>query len=170
MAFSLAPALLLSMPQLLDQNFCHTVILLCQHSDLGAFGLVVNRPLLTTGRDFEFWVGGPVEPERSWILAGGHEYDDLPGMRVAEDLLLSTSPDLLQRLLEPNPPATARLIVGYAGWGPGQLEAELNASAWLIGEIDRELIFNTPPDRMWETAIRRLGADPAALQMSRGVH
>lgn len=170
MAFSLAPALLLSMPQLLDQNFCHTVILLCQHSELGAFGLVVNRPLLTTGRDFEFWVGGPVEPERSWILAGGHDYDNLPGMRVADDLLLSTSPDLLQRLLEPNPPATARLIVGYAGWGPGQLEAELNASAWLIGEIDRDLIFNTPPDRMWETAIRRLGADPAALQMSRGVH
>jgi putative transcriptional regulator len=170
MAFSLAPALLLSMPQLLDQNFCHTVILLCQHSELGAFGLVVNRPLLTTGRDFEFWVGGPVEPERSWILAGGHDYDDLPGMRVADDLLLSTSPDLLQRLLEPNPPATARLIVGYAGWGPGQLEAELNASAWLIGEIDRDLIFNTPPDRMWKTAIRRLGADPAALQMSRGVH
>jgi hypothetical protein len=91
MAFSLAPALLLSMPQLLDQNFCHTVILLCQHSELGAFGLVVNRPLLTTGRDFEFWVGGPVEPERSWILAGGHDYDDLPGMRIADDLLLSTS-------------------------------------------------------------------------------
>jgi putative transcriptional regulator len=170
MAFSLAPALLLSMPQLLDQNFCHTVIVLCQHSELGAFGLVVNRPLLTTGRDFEFWVGGPVEPERSWILAGGHDYDDLPGMRIADDLLLSTSPDLLQRLLEPNPPTTARLIVGYAGWGPGQLEAELNASAWLIGEVDRDLIFNTPPDRMWETAIRRLGADPAALQMSRGVH
>ena len=170
MAFSLAPALLLSMPQLLDQNFCHTVIVLCQHSELGAFGLVVNRPLLTTGRDFEFWVGGPVEPERSWILAGGHDYDDLPGMRIADDLLISTSPDLLQRLLEPNPPTTARLIVGYAGWGPGQLEAELNASAWLIGEVDRDLIFNTPPDRMWETAIRRLGADPAALQMSRGVH
>src|SRR5947208_1775967 len=126
MAFSLAPALLLSMPQLLDQNFCHTVILLCQHSDRGAFGLVVNRPLVTTGRDFECWVGGPMEPERSWILVGGHEYDDLPGMRVADGLSLSTSPDLLQRLLDPDPPTNARLIVGYAGWAPGQLEAELN--------------------------------------------
>ena len=65
MASSLAPALLLSMPQLLDQNFCRAVILLCQHSDRGAFGLVVNRPLLTTRRELELWVGGPVEPERS---------------------------------------------------------------------------------------------------------
>ena len=91
-------------------------------------------------------------------------------MRIADGLSLSTSPDLLRRLLEPEPPPNARLIVGYSGWGPGQLEAELNASAWLIGDVDRELIFNTPSDRMWETAIRRLGADPATLQMSRGVH
>jgi putative transcriptional regulator len=170
MACSLAPSLLLSMPQLMDQNFCRTVVLLCHHSDKGAFGLVVNRPLVTTGRDLEVWVGGPVEQDRSWILVGGEEYDDLPGNRIADGLSLSRSPDLLQRLLEPDPPPNARLLVGYAGWGPGQLEAELNASAWLIGEVDRELIFNTPPDRMWETAIRRLGADPAALQMSRGVH
>jgi putative transcriptional regulator len=170
MAASLAPSLLLSMPQLLDENFCRTVVLLCKHNHEGAFGLVVNRPLLTTRRELELWVGGPVEPERSWILVGGDEYADLPGMRVADGLSLSTSPNLLQRLLEGNPPANARLIAGYAGWGPGQLEAELNASAWLIGEVDRELIFGTPADRMWETAIRRLGADPAALQMSRGIH
>lgn len=170
MAASLAPSLLLSMPQLLDENFCRAVVLLCKHSDEGAFGLIVNRPLVTTERDLEVWVGGPVEPERSWILVGGTEYQDLPGTRVAEGLSLSTSPALLQRLLEPDPPVNARLIVGYAGWGPGQLEAELNASAWLIDEVDRELIFRTPADRMWETAIRRLGADPATLQMSRGVH
>ncbi len=167
---SLAPSLLLSMPQLLDENFCRAVVLLCKHSDEGAFGLVVNRPLVTTERDLEVWVGGPVEPERSWILVGGDECHDLPGMRMAEGLMLSTSPDLLQRLLEPNPPTNARLIVGHAGWGPGQLEAELNASAWLISEVDRELLFTTPADRMWETAVRRLGADPATLHMSRGVH
>jgi putative transcriptional regulator len=61
-------------------------------------------------------------------------------------------------------------MVGYSGWGAGQLEQELEASAWLISEIDRDLIFNTPPERMWETAIRRLGADPGALQMGSGVH
>jgi putative transcriptional regulator len=169
MAPSLAPSLLLSMPQLVDPNFNRTVVLLCKHTEDGAFGLVVNRPLVTTNCDVDVWVGGPVEQERSWILADG-DVDHAPVVPIANGLYLSTSPDLLRRLLEPDPPPNARLIVGYAGWGPGQLEAELNASAWLIGDVDRELIFNTPADRMWETAIRRLGADPATLQMSRGVH
>jgi putative transcriptional regulator len=61
-------------------------------------------------------------------------------------------------------------MVGYSGWGPGQLEAELESSAWLISEVDRDLIFCTPPDRMWQEAIRRLGADPGALQLGSGVH
>jgi putative transcriptional regulator len=185
------------MPQLTDPNFNRTVVLLCKHSEDGAFGLVVNRPLVTSGRvivnvdspdefmeaepptefvreDLQVWVGGPVEPERSWILVGREpsELDDprVPVVHVAERLSLSTSPDLLQRLLAPMPPPRARLIVGYSGWGPGQLEAELEASAWLLSDVDGDLIFTTPPERLWETAIRRLGADPAALQMSRGVH
>lgn len=185
MRSTLAPALLLSMPQLVDPNFCRTVVLLCKHSDEGAFGLVVNRPLVTSGRvvvnldppvstdrDLDVWVGGPVEPQRSWMLVGSEPGRDecASGMRIADGLYLSTSPDLLRRLLEPDPPLRARLMVGYSGWGPGQLEAELAASAWLMSDIDRELIFGTPPDRMWEAAIRRLGADPATLQMSRGVH
>jgi putative transcriptional regulator len=92
------------------------------------------------------------------------------GVRVADRLSLSTSPELLERLLAPAPPPRTRLIVGYSGWGPGQLEAELEESAWLLSDVDGDLIFTTPPERMWEAAIRRLGADPAALQMSRGVH
>ena len=184
---SLAPTFLLSMPQMLDPNFSRTVVLLCRHSsDEGAFGLVVNRPLVTSGRvvinldppaetdrELQLWVGGPVEPERSWILvgdAGADEGDDRPRMRITDDLYISTDPDLLRRLVEPSPPPNARLIVGYSGWGPGQLEEELEASSWLMSDIDRGLIFNTPPEKMWETAIRRLGADPATLQMSRGVH
>ena len=190
---SLAPSFLLSMPQLLDPNFNRTVVLLCKHSEDGAFGLVVNRPLVTAGpvvvevrapsdavgqqtevseHELQVWVGGPVEPQSSWIL-DGHDSDmadERRGVRVAEGLYLSTSPDLLHRLLGPTPPPRTRLIVGYSGWGPGQLEKELEASAWLISDVDRDVLFATPADRMWETAIRRLGADPAALQMSRGVH
>ena len=196
---SLAPTFLLSMPQLQDPNFSRAVVLLCNHSEKGALGLVVNRPLLTTGRivvnleppvsterELEVWIGGPVEPERSWILVGGHPYEvdgrvaegmSLPtasneeaGVRIVDGLYLSTSPFLMQRLLQPEPPPRVRLVVGYSGWGPGQLEAELEASSWLISEVDPDLIFDTAPAAMWETAIRRLGADPAALQMSRGVH
>src|SRR5262245_16706659 len=182
---SLAPAFLLSMPQMLDPNFSRTVVLLCRHNEEGAFGLVVNRPLVTSGRvvvnldppvetdrELQLWVGGPVEPERSWILVGDvpDAGDEQPRMEIADGLYISTDPELLRRLLDPAPPALARLIVGYSGWGPGQLEEELEASAWLMSDIDRDLIFRTPPDRMWEAAIRRLGADPSALQMSRGVH
>ena len=192
---SLAPALLLSMPQLVDPNFKRTVVLLCDHNERGAFGLVVNRPLVTTGRvvvsldpawvgpgerqdmvtpdhDLHVWVGGPVEPEGSRILVGEEPDpgDEMPGTRIADSLYLSSSPDLLRRLLEPAPPPRARLVIGYSGWAAGQLEMELQASAWLISDVDRDLIFNTPPERMWEAAIRRLGADPAALQISRGVH
>jgi putative transcriptional regulator len=182
---SLAPALLLSMPQLTDRNFSRTVVLLCKHSEDGAFGLVVNRPLVTSGRvvvnleppveterELEVWIGGPVEPHSSWVLVG-HEPEPgahRRGMTIANDMYLSTSPDLLRRLLEPAPPPRTRLIVGYSGWGPGQLEAELHESSWLMSDVDRDLIFDTPPDRMWEAAIRRLGADPHTLQMSRGVH
>jgi putative transcriptional regulator len=184
-ALSLAPSFLLSMPQLMDPNFSRTVVVLCKHNEDGAFGLVVNRPLVTTGRvtvnldppvsterELQVWVGGPVEPQRSWVLVGREpdQDEELSGMRIADDLYLSTSPDLLRRLLDPSPPPLARLIVGYSGWGPGQLERELEASAWLMSDIDRDLIFNTPAEQLWEAAIRRLGADPATLQMSRGVH
>jgi putative transcriptional regulator len=181
---SLAPAFLLSMPQLADPNFNRTVVLLCRHHDEGAFGLVVNRPLVTTGRvvvnvdppvsterELEVWIGGPVEPQRSWMLVGADaDADEDAGIRIIDGLYLSTSPDLLRRLLEPDPPPRTRLVVGYSGWAPGQLEAELEASAWLMSDVDLDLIFNTPADQMWEAAIRRLGADPASLQMSRGVH
>ena len=184
-ASSLAPAFLLSMPQLMDPNFNRTVVLLCKHTEDGAFGLVVNRPLATTGRvtvnldppvstdrELQMWVGGPVEPHSSWVLVGEEpsEAEEVRGMKIADGLYLSTSPDVLRRLLEPIPPPRTRLIVGYSGWGPGQLEAELEESSWLMSDIDRDLMFNTPADRLWEAAIRRLGADPAALHMSRGIH
>lgn len=183
MPSSLAPSLLVSMPQLTDPNFNRSVVLLCKHSEEGAFGVIVNRPLVTTGRvvvqldppvatdrELQVWIGGPVEPQRSWILAGDTPDESEPAMQIADGLFLSTSPELLRRLLEPNPPSRARLMVGYSGWGKGQLEAELQASAWLMSDVDPDLIFNIPADRMWEAAIRRLGADPANLQMSRGVH
>lgn len=182
---SLAPALLLSMPQLRDPNFIHSVVLLCKHSEEGAFGLVVNRPLITSGtvmvhldppvstdREIEIWVGGPVEPQRSWMLVGdaAHTREAQGAVQIADGIHLSTSPALLRRLLEPNAPTNTRLVVGYSGWGPGQLEAELSESSWLLSDVDQDLVFRTPPEQMWEKAIRRLGADPATLQMSRGVH
>src|SRR5579862_9834494 len=113
---SLAPALLISMPQLIDPNFNRSVVLLIRHSGKsGAFGLVLNRPLVTTGRavvnreagqelsaerELHIWVGGPVEPQRSCMLVGQpDEAAAAQGVRIADGLYLSTSPDLLGRLL-----------------------------------------------------------------------
>ena len=172
-----APALLVSMPQLVDPNFHRTVILLCEHGAGGAFGLVLNRrtetsaasivllaPLVEIDNGLELWIGGPVEPERRWILTGT-EHTDTESVEVSDGVFLSTSQELLRRLLvTPRPPRT-RLLTGYAGWGAGQLDAELSSSAWLTTEADPEIIFSTQPAEMWETTIRRLGADPSLLQM-----
>ena len=186
---SLAPALLLSMPQLLDPNFVKTVVLLCRHSGDGAFGLVVNRPAVMSGRltiagapgrsfegELPVWIGGPVDPQRSWVLvandSGGPSVrqDDTGVLRITDNLHLSASPDLLMAMFDANPPERARLVLGYSGWSPGQLEAELQESSWLLGEVEPGLIFETAPEEMWEAAIRRLGVDPGALHMGRGVH
>jgi putative transcriptional regulator len=176
------PTLLLSMPQLQDPNFARTVVLLCDYVPEGAFGLVLNRPTempassmvrleppLQGGNELALHVGGPVEPERGWILLTDEPQEE-DYRTIQPGLFLSTSPELLRRVLESSPAPRARVLAGYAGWGPGQLDAELAQSAWLMADVDVDLIFDVPPPKMWETAIRRLGADPSALQTSHGVH
>jgi putative transcriptional regulator len=182
MSEAFRPTLLLSMPQLQDPNFARTVVLLCDYVPEGAFGLVLNRPTdmpassmvrleppLNAGNDLPLHVGGPVEPERGWILLTD-EPAEVDYRTIRPGLYLSTSPELLRQVLESIPAPRARVLAGYAGWGPGQLDAELAQSAWLMGDVDVDLIFDVDPSRMWETAIRRLGADPSALQASHGVH
>jgi putative transcriptional regulator len=179
---SLAPKLLLSMPQLQDPNFVRTVILLCEHEPDGAFGLVLNRPTevaaasvvrleppVSGDSGLRLWMGGPVEPQRGWILLG-EEPAAADVRRIVDGVYLSASPVLLRRVLEERPVPRARVLAGYAGWGPKQLDDELAESSWLLAEVQPDLIFDVDAGTMWETAIRRLGADPTALQMSRGVH
>jgi putative transcriptional regulator len=176
------PTLLLSMPQLLDPNFARTVVLLCEYVPEGAFGLVLNRPTemqassmvkldppVVGGNTLPLCIGGPVEPDRGWILLA-EEPSDADYRLICEGIYLSTSPDLLRRVLTTSPVPRARVLAGYAGWGPGQLDEELAQSAWLMGDVELDLVFDIEPPRMWETAIRRLGADPSALQTSHGVH
>lgn len=178
---SLAPSLLVSMPQLTDPNFHRTVVLLCEHGREGAFGLVLNRPTDTVAAEavrltppplrdsgITLWVGGPVEPQRGWILMDADPDDD-ESVEVVGGLYLSTSPQVLRRLIETGP-SRSRVLTGYAGWAAGQLDEEIAASAWLTADVDLDLVFDTPADQMWEATIRRLGADPGLLQMGHGVH
>lgn len=176
------PTLLLSMPQLQDPNFAKTVVLLCDFLPEGAFGLVLNRPTdmparsmvrleppVEQGNGLALCTGGPVEPDRGWILIGEEPPD--PDVRtIVDGLYLSASPSLLRRVLEAHPAPRARVLAGYAGWGPGQLDDELAQSAWLMSDVDLDLVFDVDPSVMWETAIRRLGADPGSLHTSHGVH
>ena len=183
MSSGTAPLLLVSMPQMADPNFAKTVVLLCDYTDQGAFGFVVNRqmedpawqvirtePVVRIDPDVRLWVGGPVDLQRTWVLMSEAQGPQDEQREIVPGLLLSVSHDLTLQLLQAPPTSRARVLVGYAGWGPGQLDKELAASGWLTAAVDPGLIFGVPPDEMWETAIRRLGAEPAALQMSPGVH
>ena len=133
----LAPVLLVSVPQLEDPDFRQSVILLCEHDSSGAFGLVLNRPTETLASSvvrfrspiqavngLELWIGGPVDPSRGWILLP-YEPTDGESVCVGKGLFLSTSEDILRRLLEDPTEVEARLLTGHAGWDAGQLDAEL---------------------------------------------
>lgn len=183
MASGAAPLLLVSMPQMNDPNFARTVVLLSDYTDQGAFGFVVNRqmtepawqlirtePPVRIDPDVRLWIGGPVELQRTWVLMAEAQGPEDEQQEISPGVLLSVSLELTLQLLQAPPSARARVLVGYAGWGPGQLDKELAASAWLTASVDPGLIFGVPADEMWETAIRRLGAEPAALQTSSGVH
>ena len=182
MSSDFKPALLLAMPQMLDPNFARSVVLLCDYRPDGAFGLVLNRPTempasemvrleppLARGNSLPLYFGGPVQPERGWILLP-EPPEDAAHREIQAGLYLSASPTVLREVLEAAAAPRARVIAGYAGWGPGQLDEELAQSAWLIGDIHLDIVFDIDPSLMWETAIRRLGADPSALQTSHGVH
>jgi len=183
MSSGAAPLLLVSMPQMADPNFAQSVVLLCDYTDEGAFGLVVNRPMpepawqlirteppVRIDPDLRLWLGGPVDLERTWVLMAEAQGPEDEQREICPGVLLSVSRELTFQLLQAPPSSRARVVVGYAGWGPGQLDKELAESGWLTSTVDPGLIFGVPAEQMWEAAIRRLGAEPAALQTSSGVH
>src|SRR5262245_26311029 len=173
------------MPQLADPNFSRAVVLMIEHSPAGSFGLVVNHPspikaseLLDSlemswrGEDSAVvWAGGPVSPSTGWVL---HEPMTLaqPGqgtIAITSRICLSTSP-ARRRTIASQPPRNIRLLLGYSGWGPGQLEAEMARGAWLHATADPQLVFDTPADDMWDRAMKSLGISPESLFVSRGVN
>ncbi len=181
----LAPSLLVAMPQLRDPNFARTVVLLCEHGPGGAMGFVVNRPTETRAAEavamdpplsgasgMRLWTGGPVEQHRGFLLLG-----DDPGRgdseQISDGFHLTASLAVLRDLLETTPERLgnmrARLLLGYAGWGPGQLDSELAESAWLTAPANPSLVFETPAEAMWEAVIRSLGVDPMSLAPAPGI-
>lgn len=181
---SLAPTLLLAMPQMQDPHFARSVVLLCRHERDGAMGLIVNRPTETRVSEvvefgtpprhdngLHIWEGGPVDKRRGWLLIG-YDPRSEEALRVTDQIYVSGSLDVLRHAVEGDPGAAhvSRFMLGYAGWGGGQLESELAASAWLTVDVSYALVFDTAPEQMWEAAIRTLGIDPYSLQLGGGVH
>jgi putative transcriptional regulator len=182
----LAPSLLVAMPQLLDPNFRRTVVLLVHHDDEGTFGVVLNRTSDITALrlcesididwkgdpDSEIHWGGPVQPQTGWVIFDEASLEDEledEVKRVADGVSFAGSLDVLRRMAG-DPPEHLRVMLGYAGWGPGQLEFELAEGAWLVAPVERGVVFDVTPEEMWAAVLRSLGIEPATLVATRGVH
>lgn len=173
--FTLCPGVLIAAPQLEEAAFSRAVIILVQHDADGAVGLVLNQVInhpcaeVTAAfglpwhgaSDAELHRGGPVEPQSLWMLHDdGWGFDET--MRVTEGVCVSRSREALTRMCMGGE-ARLRLFVGYAGWGPGQLEQEIARGAWIHGSATADLVFAVDHGRMWRTCLERLGIDPACL-------
>ena len=170
--------LLIALPALAETNFSRSVALICQHDDDGAMGIVVNRRSeYTLGevlgqmgleggsetlRAQPVLAGGPVHPERGFVLHdGGPRWDST--LAITDSLFLTTSRDILEAMARGEGPDNALVALGCAGWGSGQLEHELTENDWLTAPADAELLFTLPLEARWQAAAGRIGVDFAHL-------
>jgi len=176
-ATSLTGQLLVAMPTMGDPRFERAVIYVCAHNDEGAMGLIVNKLVdaLSFGElldqvgidsedareDVKIHFGGPVETSRGFVLHSADYLQD-GSMRVSETTALTATLDVLRDIAGHRGPRRHLLALGYAGWGPGQLDQEIQANGWLNVESDEDLIFAASEDK-WERAIGKLGFDPSSL-------
>jgi putative transcriptional regulator len=182
---SLAPGFLIAMPQLRDPNFRRTVVLLVHHDEDGTFGVVLNRPTEITAMglcstlDLSWcgppekgidW-GGPVQPQTGWLVMGEPSSPSIQDevKEVADGIYFAGSLEVLRNVAA-EPPRDLHLMLGYAGWGPGQLESELAEGAWILAPVSHEAIFEVEPNVMWDHVLRSMGIDPSTLIASRGIH
>jgi putative transcriptional regulator len=175
--------LLVAMPQMRDARFTRTVIYLCAHTDDGAMGLIVNRLvgaltfpdlLSQLGIDspgdaehIRIRSGGPVETGRGFVLHST-DYADDATLQVGGEIGLTATLDILKDIAEGHGPRRSLLALGYAGWGPGQLDAEMQANAWLNVPADEELVFDDNLNDKWERSIGKLGINLATLSGDTG--
>lgn len=180
----LAGKLLIAMPGMGDPRFEHSVIFLCAHSDDGAMGLIVNKPVddLQFGqllrqlgiepgpeaRDIRIHIGGPVENGRGFVLHTADYGTKGSTLQVDSRFGMTATLEVLQALADGGGPERSFLALGYAGWGPGQLEREILANGWLTCDANEDLVFSAANPRKWQEALRSLGVDPLTLSAAAG--
>jgi putative transcriptional regulator len=180
---SLAGQLLVSMPGMTDPDFRHTVTYVCEHSEKGALGIVINKPigmelgavlqqlsLETAANELlsqPVLRGGPVQAERGFVIHESPSHWDAT-TEVGQSICVTTSQDILSDVAAGNGPERILMALGYAGWGAGQLEDELRQNAWLTVPATTDIVFDTPYDELWQAAAASLGIDPANLSLHAG--
>jgi putative transcriptional regulator len=181
---SLRGQLLIATPSIGDTRFARTVIFLCAHNNEHAMGLILNRRLgglslpdlieqlgvkcSITVPDRPVRAGGPMEQDRGFVLHSDDFYLEDATVRVAGGVGLTATKEILEAIGSPGAPREAVLALGYAGWGPGQLESELKQNAWLLAPAREELVFSDALETAWEGALSSIGVNPAALSTQSG--
>lgn len=174
---------LIAMPSLQDANFAGTLTYVCRHDDQGAMGLIVNRPMdmtlqtlfgqiaLTSSQDdiltYPVYLGGPVQTDRGFVLhSPTGEWRST--LRISDELGLTTSRDILEKLSIGQGPDKIFIALGYAGWEAGQLENEIKLNSWLSVPADPDVIFDLPPAQRFQAALGLLGINPTYLSEESG--
>lgn len=180
----LSGKLLIAMPGMGDPRFDRTVIYVCAHSEEGALGLVINRRAdsvdpkdLFAQLDIEFapgsgqrhiHYGGPVETGRGFVLHSSDYHADEATLEVDDEMSMTASVEILKAIAVGQGPRRAMIALGYAGWGEGQLEGELQQNGWLTCDADEDLVFSRDDDGKWAAALAKLGINPMLLSAEGG--
>jgi len=175
--------LLVAMPQMQDPRFQRTVIYICAHTAEGAMGLVINRLIdsitfpdlleqlgiegRTPGNEIKIHFGGPVESGRGFVLHTA-DYQQEGTLAISGEVALTATIDILKDIAQGGGPQHKLLALGYAGWGPGQLDAEIQANGWLQVPADSQLVFGPDLDGKWDKALAKLGIEGGRLSGDAG--
>ena len=171
--------LLLATPKMTDFRFEKAVILICSHSAEGAMGIIVNKPALelkfediltqlkintqTLGNNPKIYFGGPVEYGRGFVVHSSDYDASESSVTIREEYFLTASREILEDIAKGCGPKNSLLALGYAGWGPGQLENEIFSDSWLMCDPDPDLVFTLRPELKWNDALKKLGVNPSHL-------
>jgi putative transcriptional regulator len=180
---------LIAMPNMQDDNFVRTVVYICAHSAAGTMGFIINRPqqisftdvllhlklvdktdaIMLPGetRDFPILSGGPVEAGRGFVLHSDDFTSD-SSIPVSDDISLTATLDIVRAIYDGRGPARATMLLGYAGWGPGQVENEIAGNGWLNCKASEDLIFDRALEGKYERALAILGVSPEMLSSETG--
>jgi putative transcriptional regulator len=188
-SINLTNQFLIAMPGMGDGTFAGTVVYLCEHTDKGALGLVINKPIditlknlfekvdLTLDREdiaeLPVYFGGPVQTERGFVLHEAQEGDEEDGgynssLKIEGGLEMTTSKDVLEAISSGTGPKKMLVTLGYSGWAAGQLEDELSRNGWINVEAEPGIIFDTPVNQRYDKALSLLGIDAGMLSSDAG--